>query len=259
VALFVRVLAAGQGRIRVELWERGEEHGARLVSGTNGGSQLIARRVALAAAELARSLRQKRRAQEEAQLLEERRKALAEQAERERTLDGPAALRPGVAGTLVGLGQLALVGPSLTGQLNVSAATRLDFAASASFGPVLDSNATVAAYELGFGPAHRLPLLSQVLELDLSAFAKAGVLAFSNVNRVDRIDGEFQTWWARAGLSVAAELRLARTTRWSLGFSSGAVLRRVPVTLADGSERRLGGFFVGAELGVVFTPPVAKR
>jgi hypothetical protein len=38
----------------------------------------------------------------------------------------------------------------------------------------------------------------------------------------------------------------------------GAVLRRVPVTLDDGRELRLGGFFLGTELGVVFTPPVPR-
>ena len=259
VALFVRVLAAGEGRIRVELWERGEEHGARLVSGTNGGSQLIARRVALAAAELARGLRQRRRAQEQARLLEERRKQLAEQAERERTLDGPAALRAGAVGTLVGLGDLALAGPSLTGQLNVAGATRLDFGASASFGSVLDEGTNVEVFELGVGPSHRFVLVNRRLDLDVSAFARAGVLSFADVRSVDGIEGQRQTWWARAGAATAFELRLARTTRLSLGLSAGAVLRSVPVTLDDGSERRLGGFFLGTELGVVFTPPSVKR
>ena len=259
VALYVRVLAAGEGRIRVELWERGEAHGARLVSETRGGSQLAARRVALAAAELARGLRQKRRSEERAKLVAEQHKRLAEQAERERTLDGPAALRASVTGTLVGLGQLALVGPSLTGELHVAQATRIDFGASASFGTLLDTNAGVAAFELGVGPAHRFPISKLTLDLDVSAFAKAGVLSFSHVSGVDAIEGQRQSWWARAGAAAALELRLARTTRLSLGFAAGAVLRRVPVILDDGSEQRVGGLFLGAELGVVFTPPVAKR
>ena len=184
---------------------------------------------------------------------------LAEQAERERTLDGPAALRPSVTGTLVGLGELALVGPSLTGELHVAEATRIDFSASASVGAVLDTSTRVEAFELGAGPAHRFRISNLALELDVSAFAKAGVLSFSRVSAVDAIEGQRQSWWARAGAAAALEVRLARTTRLSLGFATGAVLRRVPVTLDDGSERRLGGLFVGAELGVVFTPPVVKR
>jgi hypothetical protein len=258
VALFVRVLAAGEGRIRVELWERGEEHGARLVSGAHGGSQLIARRVALAAAELARGLRQKRRAAERAALLEARRKALAEQAERERTLDGPRALRPAATGTLVGLGDLAFAGPSVTGELHVADAARLDLSASAGFGKIPSTDSAVETLELGLGPAVRVPIPSAGLDLDFSAFGKAGVLSFANVAGVDDIDGQRQTWWARAGASSALQLRLARTTRLSLGFSLGAVLRRVPVTLDDGRELRLGGLFVGTELGVVFTPPTSR-
>jgi hypothetical protein len=259
VALFVRVLAAGEGRIRVELWERGETYGARLVSGTRGGSQLVARRVALAAAELARVLRQKRRTEERARLIEEQNARLAEQAERERTLDGPAAIRPGVTGTLVGLGELALVGPSLTGQLNVAGGTRLDLSASASTGDILDADANVEVFEVGLGPAHRFTVSDLALDLDLGAFAKAGVLAFTGATSVDGITAQGQTWWARAGASAALEFRLARTTRLSLGVAGGAVLRKVPVTFEGGDERRLGGLFVGTELGVVFTPPAEKR
>jgi hypothetical protein len=84
------------------------------------------------------------------------------------------------------------------------------------------------------------------------------VLSFADVAAVDGILGQRQSWWARAGAASALELRLARTTRLSIGFSMGAVLRRVPVTLDDGRELRLGGFFLGTELGVVFTPPVPR-
>jgi hypothetical protein len=255
VALFVRVLAAGEERLRVELWERGEAHGARLVSGTRQSSQLVARRVALAAAELARGLRLKRRSEERARLAAERSKMLAEQAERERMLDGPVALRPAVTGTLVGLGELALVGPSLTGELSVAGATRLDLGASASVGGVLDTSANVEVFELGLAPAHRIAFPNLALDLDVSAFARAGVLSFTNIAGVDGIEGQRQTWWARAGAATAVEIRVERTTRLALGIALGAVLRRVPLTLANGDERRLGGFFVGTELGVVFTPP----
>jgi hypothetical protein len=259
VALFVRVLSAGEGKIRVELWERGESHGARLVTNSRGGSQLIARRVALAAAELARGLRQKRRALERQKLIDEQKRLAAERAERERTLDGPAAIRPAAAGMLVGLGDLALAGPSLAGQFHVAGATRVDLGATALFGGVLDGGAAVETFELSLGPAHRVPLQSLGLDLDFSAFARAGLLSFADVLGVDGIAGQRQTWWARAGAASAVELRLSRTTRLSLGLSLGAVLRRVPVVLDDSRQLRLGGFFLGTELGIVYTPePPAK-
>jgi hypothetical protein len=259
VALFVRVLSAGEGKIRVELWERGESHGARLVTNSRGGSQLIARRVALAAAELARGLRQKRRALERQRLLDEQNKLAAERAERERTLDGPVAIRPSAAGVLVGLGDLALLGPNMTWQIHVAGATRLDLGTTALFGTVQGTGASVEALEISFGPAHRIPVPSLGLDLDLSAFARAGVLAFADVAGVDGIEGQRQSWWARAGAAGAVELRLSRHTRLSLGFSLGAVLRRVPVMLDDSREIRLGGLFLGSELGVVFTPEPPHR
>jgi hypothetical protein len=259
VALFVRVLAGGEGKIRVELWERGESYGARLVTSSRGGAQLVARRVALAAAELARALRQKRRVLERQRKLEEQKRLAAERAERERTLDGPVAIRSAAVGTLVGLDELALLGPSLTGQIHVTGATRVDIGATALFGRVLDADAAVETLELSLGPAHRIPVPSLGLDLDLAAFARAGVLSFADVAGVDGIAGQRQTWWARAGAASAIELRLSRHTRLSLGFSFGAVLRRVPVMLDDSRELGLGGLFLGTELGLVYTPEPRVR
>ncbi|HYP90384.1 MAG TPA: hypothetical protein VEQ59_19565, partial [Polyangiaceae bacterium] len=60
--LFFRVLGRDAGTLRLELWERGEFHGARTLSGAGENPQLVARRVALAAAELGRRLARKREA-----------------------------------------------------------------------------------------------------------------------------------------------------------------------------------------------------
>src|SRR6187431_2323057 len=62
--LFFRVVLV-EPDVRVELWERGEYYGARGVSGSNAAGQLGARRVALAAAELARRLQRRRHVQAE--------------------------------------------------------------------------------------------------------------------------------------------------------------------------------------------------
>src|SRR6185503_9592831 len=57
--LYFRIVALSAATLRVELWELGQPRGARSVSAA-GNDMLKARRIALAAAELARRLRQQR-------------------------------------------------------------------------------------------------------------------------------------------------------------------------------------------------------
>ena len=90
--LFFRVVLV-EPDVRVELWERGEYYGARVVSGSNAAGQLGARRVALAAAELARRLQRKRQVQAERERVAELSRAAEAAREARRALDGPLALR----------------------------------------------------------------------------------------------------------------------------------------------------------------------
>src|SRR5258706_16211119 len=83
--LFFRVLGRPDGALRVELWERGEFHGARVLSASGENAQLVARRVTLAAAELGRRLSRKRQAQLEREQVEERARAAARLEEARRT------------------------------------------------------------------------------------------------------------------------------------------------------------------------------
>ena len=77
-ALFYRVLGDTPGFVALELWERGTLHGSRRVSSAEPGGHLFARKVALAAAELARALRQQRQARRRL----EARRLVRERAER---------------------------------------------------------------------------------------------------------------------------------------------------------------------------------
>src|SRR6478752_3191405 len=123
--LFFRVVQVGPD-IRVELWERGESHGARVVSGSNAGGQLGARRVALAAAELARRLQKKRRIQAERERLSELARAEEAQREARRALDGPFALRSGLEVSSIGALSGILLGPRLLGQWTLSKRSRVE-------------------------------------------------------------------------------------------------------------------------------------
>jgi hypothetical protein len=252
VALFFRVLGAEQGRVRVELWERGEAFGVRMVSAADGRS-LGARRVALAAAELARLLRASRvRAQRAA----ERERLLAaerERIERERTLDGPVALRSAIFAESVSGGDLYLVGPQLTLELSAKPFGRVDLGVGMRGGELDPSGGVAESVELELGFSRRF-VLTRALDLDAGVSARAGVLMLGGVAGVDDIRGQRETWWSRALASVRVEPRLSRHLRFDAGVAFGLVLRRVPFELVSGRRAELGGVFFGGELGLVFTP-----
>jgi hypothetical protein len=249
--LFVRVLSGAEGQLRVELWERGEQHGARLVSGVQNAPSVAARRVALAAAELARGLRLRRRnlllAAERAQ----RRARREERLRQSRTLDGPVALRAG--GEWVWGRSLWLAGPTLDGEAHLLGRLRVDVGAAWSFGRLTPRRTGVESLALRAGPARRF-VLGTHLDLDLGLRAEAGLLTFHGVRGVDQLRGERQSWSARLIGAARLERRLTRALRLELGVIGGAALRRVPVTLVDGRSLRLGGALVGGELGLIFTP-----
>jgi hypothetical protein len=249
-ALFVRVLVAGDNQLRVELWERGNAHGARLVLGAQGSAQLLARRVALATAALARELGERRRDEAVARAREQRRALAFARAARDRTLDGPRALRVGVAGSLGR--ELALLGPSLTAELHAYHAARLDLGASLGIGRVAPGT-PVESFGLVLGPARRF-VLSPRWDLDLGLQAEAAVLALPSVRSVDGIPGEHQTWSARLEARARLEPRLSRAVRLALGLGGGTLLRDIPLVLENGEARRVRGPFASAEISLVLTP-----
>lgn len=249
-ALFVRVLGAGGGELRIELWERGIAHGSRTVAVATGSTQLLARRVALAAAELARELGDER--DDDAAAAEQQRQRALEAARvaRSRTRNGPRALRSGFVGSWSP--DLALAGPELAAELHVYRATRIDLGTAWTFGAIDRRHAAQSlAFELG--PAYRLPLGPR-WDLDLGVTLAAEVLNFPDVRGVDGIAGEHQTWSARVDARVRLEPRLSRSARLALGVGAGTTLRDVPVELGPGDARRLGGPFVVGEIALVLTP-----
>lgn len=248
--LFFRVLGREAGTLRIELWERGEFHGARALSGAGENPQLVARRVALAAAELGRRLARKR----EATLARDERLQKAREARerlrRERTLEGPLALRSELALATVP-SRAWLLGQRLGAESTLRGALRLDVGAelwAGSLTPALRSE--LAGVSLG--PAYRR-VLTRELDLDFGVKATAFVVQVPAASSLDDITGQRGSWTALVSGSSRLELRLTRELRAALGVEAGGLLRSMRYTSQERSER-LRGVWLGAALGLVITP-----
>lgn len=251
-ALFYRVLGDNRGFVDLELWERGTLHGSRRVSSADRAGHLFARRVALAAAELARALRQQRLAKRRV----EARRVARERAERRlrltRTLEGPIAVRTGVF--LARGDSLSVFGSNLALGFTLIEATRLELGSRISGAELEDAGARWTALELELGPAHRFRL-SSGLDLDLSAMLGASALHVAGARGVDAIAAQDETWTARAALSLRLEPRLNRWIRASFGLEGGQYLRAVPIETREGATSRIRSPYAGLALGLVLTPP----
>ena len=249
--LFFRVVRADQD-VRVELWERGDYYGARVVSGSNAAGQLGARRVALAAAELARRLQKKRQVAAERERVAEL--ARAEEAARQarRALDGPLALRSSLEVATIGGLLATLAGPRLLGQWTIARRARIEggFAWLAGSAPAAAHSEWL---ELSLAPMQRVSL-AEGLDLDVGLAVAAAWLRLARVRAVDAILDQNETWSARAAAVVRIEPRLSRQMRLSLGAEAGLLLREVRFESLSGSAEGLHGAWLGFGVGVVFTP-----
>lgn len=249
--LFFRVLGRADGSLRVELWERGEYHGARVLSGAGENPQLVARRVALAAAELGRRLARKR----EASLARDERLRKAREAralaQHERTQEGPVALRSEFS-LGVTPGKLLLFGQRLSGELTLRGPLRLDVGAelwTGSLEPALGAELQGVV----LGPAYRVALTPR-LDLDIGLQAAALLLAVPQARSLDGVAQQDSSWTARLTFAPRLEVRLSRQVRALFGAEAGALLRTVAYQ-SDETTQRLRGVWWGASLGLIVTPP----
>lgn len=249
--LFFRVVQVARD-VRVELWQRGDYHGARLITGSNAAGQLGARRVALAAAELARRLQRKRQLQSERERAQAEARAAAAALEARRAQEGPLAVRPSLAVADVGGMSATLLGPRLLGQWTFARRTRLDAGFSWLAGSAPGS-ARSEWLELSVAPMQRVSL-SDAVELDLGLSVSAAVLSLTRVRAVDAIVDQHETWSARAAAVARLEPRLSRQLRLSVGLDAGLLLRRAPYQSLAGADESLRGLWLGLDVGVVYTP-----
>ena len=249
--LFFRVLGRADGSLRIELWERGEYHGARTLSGAGENPQLVARRVALAAAELGRRLARKR----EASLARDLRLLLGREArekeQRERTQDGPQAVRSELSFARVPR-RLWLGGTRVSAELSLRGPLRLDAAGELWFGS-LTPRLRAELEGVSLGPAYRLVLTRQ-LDLDLSVQVAALLIQVPEARALDAVPNQDSSWTARVTGTARLQLRLARQLRLWLAPEAGGLLRSMSYVGPAGQPERLRGAWWGASLGVVFTP-----
>lgn len=244
-ALFTRVLATREGGLRVELWERGELHGARTVSG-KGNPQLAARRVALAVAELARRLHHRRaalaRRLEVERAASRARTAAAAQRRHVITLDA------GVTAALLSASGSWLVGPSVGFGVKASQGPRVGFALGLMQGraPVVDSS--LEWLELRFEPGYRWPIDSD-WAFDAGVVASAATVHTPRAE-LDDLRGQHQSWSARAAAQVGLVRRLGPRARLVLSPEVGVVLRGIPAASRSDGRERIGGPWLGASLAI---------
>jgi hypothetical protein len=253
-ALFFRVVRMDETTLRVELWERGGFYGARSISTLTGNAQLHARRIALAAAELARRLRRDRLAEAARLRRQARAAASASTSESLRRRKPRLVVATSLGAALVGPRDLWLAGPSLNAGVHARAA-HIGLGASWWTGRTRAEAARswVQWSELSVAPGASLEL-SPALGLDVGLVAAAAMVRFGRVQQVDAITGQKETYSARLTAQAALTLALSPSTSLALAPEAGAVLRHLPVTLLDGTSRRYGGLWLGVGLSAQIEP-----
>lgn len=252
-ALFFRVFGARGEMFRVELWDHGEFCGARLLTGERGSPELRSRRVALAAAELARRLHQRRLT--ELAIANAKRKGADNDKNDAARHWARLALGAGALAAWLGPRDAWLAGPELRGELRFPGGMRVGLGAAWLAGSVngVPASPGLRWFELSLSPGWTVKM-DPAFDLDLGLNAAAAAAHFTRIAAVDGIPGELDTWSARAALHVWAEPRLGPGLRLALGPEVGAVLRPLPFRDETGVERRVGGLWLEAAVGVVLDP-----
>ena len=249
--LYFRILSPTTNDLRVELWELGAPYGYRRVSSA-GTENLRARRIALAAGELARQLRRRRLAE-----LDEARRAdsLARAARR----DAPGfpvyarfAFDAGAAVAAVGLGDAWFVGPTLDAALVFSSGQELQLGAAWLAGDATrgGSRSRWLEGQLAFAQRFSITPGSAVAIGARAAIASLRIDGFSSPGG----EAPFDAVDARATLFATFELRLARHLSLAIGPDVGALLHPLTTRAADGSDRRIAGLWLGAMATVRLDP-----
>lgn len=250
LSLYIRVSYEGPN-LRVEVWDRGDEAGERLISGS-GGPGLVARRVALTTVELLRKLSRRRSVEKKRMLeaeLQAQREEERERWERERE-------RPRLVSSIAALGLPSaglVLGPSLGVLLNGDAPLR--FGVSLGYGAgFLDRTPTredepawafsLLSAELLFG--YVIPATARG-EVSLGPYVRAS--AFHKNGPVALPSGERDTLTATGGLFLQFEASASRSLGLFARGDAGVVLTPIALTAGE-SAARLEGLSLGLSLGM---------
>ncbi len=252
--VYFRILATAPDTLRIELWDKGDFYGARKLD-SHDVKELVARRIALAAAALVRDMESRRALEAHAAEEDRRRQAELRAAFAEARRWPALAVTARGVGALVGPTEAWLAGPGLGGELRFRSRTRVELGAAWLFGGLPDASGEPSQrwLELGVSPMQDFEV-ARGFELGVGFTAAAAAVHYTRVQSVDGVPGELDTWSARAVARVLAEPRLDSTARLSLGPEIGAVLRRVSLVDEAGDAQRIGGLWIGVSVGVALDP-----
>lgn len=244
-----------EGKLTVGLWDRGELAGRRTVS-ASGAPRLVARRVSLAVAELARDLRDRRIRQlrvlaQERHFIEKRALVSAYRAQ-QRALG----LRAGLRTEVVPQGGF-LFGPTLGAEFNGHFPVR--FVVGLDWG-----TGFVGALRKGVDPNRSPPWSKWQLEwgvdwvgqpvlttqLSVGAHFSAFVAHVGGGADVDRIDGQSETWGAQLGGRISWAIQQNMVFWPRLEVEAGRILRPLPLRFGM-EEIELGGWYASLGMSLV--------
>jgi hypothetical protein len=249
--LYFRILVLSQTSLRVELWELGKQYGARSVS-TVGSDNLKARRIALAAAELARRLRQQRLA--EIAAAQAPKSGEDESAKRALLpIYGRFTFGAGAQAAGIGPSSAWIVGPSIDATLRFSSGPRLSLGAAWLVGQAPEFGASSSARwaDVSLTYLHGFPLTPS---FELSAGLSAAVGAVRIGEPHGPASAPLDTWSSRAVLLMRAEVRLGPFFSLGAGPDVGVVLSPISTTNDAGERRQIGGLWLGGALAVTIDP-----
>lgn len=245
------------GSMLVEVWDRGDPLGARLVS-ASGPPAVWTRRVALAVSELGRE--QSRRRQviaararaEQARLQQERADLEAQKIREQPRLTAS-------LGSLLLVDHAFLVGPALGLELNRSFPWRVTLGVGYQMGEVFSlaearlggGTPPWSAVVLGAG-AERVFPLGDSLSLSLGVDARALLLHLSGAATLDKISGQRESYALLSGATSALLYRVNPRLAFLLRADVGPVLRGFSAELGDGQVMVRGayaGLSISAALG----------
>lgn len=109
---------------------------------------------------------------------------------------------------------------------------------------------TLRVLELGLGVDYRL-WLGRSFRLALGGAAALASVHLPSVTRIAETDADHDTWSARAGATIGAELRLAPATWLGLSLEPGVILRPVRYEAPSG-KGAVDGPSLGLALGLHF-------
>ncbi len=244
-----------EGKLIVALWDRGDFAGRRGIS-SSGAPRLVARRIGLAVAELARDLRDRRvraaRVLAQERHFIERRALVSAYRAQQRALG----LRAGLRTEVVPSGGF-LFGPTVGAEFNDKFPLR--FVVGLSWG-----TGWLGGLKRGETDRHAPPWSKWQLEwgadwvaqpelktqLSVGAHFGASIVHVGGGADLDHIDGQSDSYSAQLGLRVAWASEQGVAVWPRLELEAGRILRPVPMRL-DSENLQVGGWFATLGLSAV--------